>query len=253
MCIRDSSGPASGNGAEVWYPNDSSYRHELHEEGAQLSSKILEKLTALGLTDRGIKVRDSERVDGEGPFYYPDGSIQDYYTVIEASREAGIVGIIVEHAFLSNKSDSDKLKSEAFLKELGLSLIHILCGVRASGEFPLCWHVRESLEAWHEVLHGGNHGGGNRSGHLRGRVPLRHPPCRRERCYSADSAMSSMAKRVLPAARSACDRAPLRHPWCARKRCLLGCPRGCKGVFEPRACREVVRGLGASRFGASRQ
>lgn len=28
------SGPASGNGAEVWYPNDSSYRHELHEEGA---------------------------------------------------------------------------------------------------------------------------------------------------------------------------------------------------------------------------
>ena len=113
------SGPASGNGAEVWYPNDSSYRHELHEEGAQLSSKILEKLTALGLTDRGIKVRDSERVDGEGPFYYPDGSIQDYCTVIEASREAGIVGIIVEHAFLSNKSDSDKLKSEAFLKELG--------------------------------------------------------------------------------------------------------------------------------------
>ena len=113
------SGPATGNGAEVWYPNDSSYRHELHEEGAQLSSKILEKLTALGLTDRGIKVRDSERVDGEGPFYYPDGSIQDYYTVIEASREAGIVGIIVEHAFLSNKSDSDKLKSEAFLKELG--------------------------------------------------------------------------------------------------------------------------------------
>ena len=113
------SGPASGNGAEVWYPNDSSYRHELHGEGAQLSSKILEKLTALGLTDRGIKVRDSERVDGEGPFYYPDGSIQDYYTVIEASREAGIVGIIVEHAFLSNKSDSDKLKSEAFLKELG--------------------------------------------------------------------------------------------------------------------------------------
>ena len=68
------------------------------------------------MTDRGIKVRDSERVDGEGPFYYPDGSIQDYYTVIEASREAGIVGIIVEHAFLSNKSDSDKLKSEAFLK-----------------------------------------------------------------------------------------------------------------------------------------
>lgn len=68
--------------------------------------------------------------------------------------------------------------------------------------------------------------------HLRGRVPLRHPPCRRERCYSADSAMSSMAKRVLPAARSACDRAPLRHPWCARKRCLLGCHVGAKAFLN---------------------
>ncbi|RNL37839.1 N-acetylmuramoyl-L-alanine amidase, partial [Paraeggerthella hongkongensis] len=115
----NASSASSANGAEVWYPNDSSYRKELHEEGAHLSSKILEKLTALGLADRGIKVRDSERVNGEGPFYYPDGSIQDYYTVIEASREAGIVGIIVEHAFLSNESDSSKLKDESFLKKLG--------------------------------------------------------------------------------------------------------------------------------------
>ncbi|WP_371298242.1 N-acetylmuramoyl-L-alanine amidase [Paraeggerthella sp.] len=115
----NSSTASSAQGAEVWYPNDSTYRQELHEEGGRLSSKILEKLTALGLADRGIKVRDSERVDGEGPFYYPDGSIQDYYTVIEASREAGIVGIIVEHAFLSNGDDSAKLKDESFLRKLG--------------------------------------------------------------------------------------------------------------------------------------
>ncbi len=114
------SGPASGNGAEVWYPNDSSYRHELHEEGAQLSSKILEKLTALGLTDRGIKVRDSERWMAKARSNYPDGSIQDYYTVIEASSRSRHRGIIVEHAFLSNKSDSDKLKSEAFPEGAGL-------------------------------------------------------------------------------------------------------------------------------------
>uniref|UniRef100_UPI003AB220C0 N-acetylmuramoyl-L-alanine amidase n=1 Tax=Paraeggerthella sp. TaxID=2897350 RepID=UPI003AB220C0 len=115
----NSSTASSAQGAEVWYPNDSTYRQGLHEEGGRLSSKILEKLTALGLADRGIKVRDSERVDGEGPFYYPDGSIQDYYTVIEASREAGIVGIIVEHAFLSNGDDSAKLKDESFLRKLG--------------------------------------------------------------------------------------------------------------------------------------
>ena len=81
--------------------------------------------------------------------------------------------------------------------------------------------------------------------HLRGRVPLRHPPCRRERCYSADSAMSSMAKRVLPAARSACDRAPLRHPWCARKRCLLGCHVGAKAFLNHE---RVVRSSRLGRF-----
>lgn len=108
-----------GAGAEVWVPNSSSYNYGAHVEGKDLGEKILSKLTALGLKDRDVKVRNSERVDGEGPFYYPDGSIQDYYTVIEASREKGIPGIIVEHAFIDNDAEASKLRSDSFRQKLG--------------------------------------------------------------------------------------------------------------------------------------
>lgn len=110
-----------GKGAEVWVPNGSSYNYGNHVDGQDLGKKILAKLTALGLTDRGVKVRNSERVNGDGPYYYPDGSIQDYYTVIEASREEGIPGIIVEHAFIDNGSDASKLGSDSFRQKLGIA------------------------------------------------------------------------------------------------------------------------------------
>ena len=109
-----------GTGSEVWIPNDSSYlKDQTHEVSKEVASSILDQLEALGLKDRGWKTRDSERVDGEGPYYYPDGSIQDYYTVIEQSREAGIPGIIIEHAFIDNANDAGKLASDSFLTRLG--------------------------------------------------------------------------------------------------------------------------------------
>lgn len=115
----NSSTSSGAKGSEVWVPNDSSYNYGVHVDGQELGERILKKLTSLGLEERSVKVRDSESVDGEGPFYYPDGSIQDYYTVIEASREANIPGIIVEHAFVSNQDDASKLRDDSFLKQLG--------------------------------------------------------------------------------------------------------------------------------------
>ncbi|MEG2158200.1 MAG: GBS Bsp-like repeat-containing protein, partial [Bacteroidaceae bacterium] len=116
-------------GAEVWVPNGSSYNYQTHEVGAALGQKILDKLTALGLANRTVKTKDS--TNGS---IYPDGSVADYYTVIEASREAGIPGIIVEHAFLDNYedyinylSDEDKLQrlgradAEGIAEQYGLS------------------------------------------------------------------------------------------------------------------------------------
>lgn len=101
------------SGSMVFYPNDS-YRPALSEEGSGLSASILEKLTALGLPDLGIRTRDSESGNK-----YDDGSIADYYGVIRNAKLQGITGIIVEHAFVSCEADrKNYLGSDAKLKKL---------------------------------------------------------------------------------------------------------------------------------------
>ena len=110
----NSAAATSAHGAEVWYPNDSSYNKDAHMTGKELSQKILNELTALGLSDRGIKTKDTQTNSK-----YPDGSVRDYYTVIANARERGIPGIIVEHAFISNPEENKKLADDAFLRQLG--------------------------------------------------------------------------------------------------------------------------------------
>ena len=109
----NSSPASSANGAEVYYPN-SSYNSEIGKEGSGLASEIIKKLAAVGLTNRGIKIRNSE--DNS---LYPDGSLADYYGVIKNSKLNGFPGIIIEHAFLTNSSDAGLLSTEAGLKKLG--------------------------------------------------------------------------------------------------------------------------------------
>ena len=106
----------SANGAEVFYPSSSSYNKETHETGKELSQNILEELEALGLKNRGIKVRYSSNNSR-----YPDGSLRDYYGVIANAREMGIPGVIVEHAFITNPGDNAKLKDDNFLVKLGMA------------------------------------------------------------------------------------------------------------------------------------
>ena len=113
----NSSDASSAHGAEVWYPNTSSYYYGLHDAGASLSESILNKITALGLTYRGIQTRDYGD-DGSEP-RYPDGSMSDYYAIIRRARQNGYLGIIVEHAFISNPSDAAFLAQESNLKKLG--------------------------------------------------------------------------------------------------------------------------------------
>ncbi len=112
---------SAAQGAEVWYPNDSSYRYDLHEQGLELSKAILKKLTALGLYDRGAKVKDATAVGDDPAETYPDGSISDYYTVINEARRNNIVGIIVEHCFITNNAEALKLRDPAFVKSLGVA------------------------------------------------------------------------------------------------------------------------------------
>ncbi len=112
----NSSDASSAAGSEVWYPNNSSYRNDLHVSGSELSQDILDRLTALGLSDRGVKTRDY----GEGGSY-ADGSMADYYAIIRHARENGYLGIIVEHAFISNPSDAAFLSQDSNLCKLGIA------------------------------------------------------------------------------------------------------------------------------------
>lgn len=113
----NSSTSTAVKGAEVWVPNNSSYLNGLHTEGKALGEKILAQLRGLGIVHRGVKTQNLN--DGSK---YPDGSTRDYYAVIRGSREAGIPGIIVEHAFISNTSDANTyLKNDANRKKLGIA------------------------------------------------------------------------------------------------------------------------------------
>lgn len=115
VSIHLNSGEASASGAEVYYPN-SNYNSTIGSKGANLATLIERQLVALGLYNRGIKVRNS----GDNT-RYSDGSLADYYGVIRLSKISGFPAVIVEHAFVTNTSDANYLKSEDNLKKLGVA------------------------------------------------------------------------------------------------------------------------------------
>lgn len=111
--------PSSAFGVEIYYPNQN-YNPSLSQEGGALASQILSQLTALGLHDRGTKVRSCK--DRVPEYQYADGSQADYYAVIRNCKKAGILAIIVEHAFITNQSDVNNfLSTDEKLKSLGVA------------------------------------------------------------------------------------------------------------------------------------
>ena len=108
-----------GTGAEVWIPTESTWYQTFHEEGASVGNKVLDRITALGLSNRGLKEGHYE-VDGN-KLYYPDGSEADSLAVIRYCREYGIPAVLVEHGFIDNPADAAKLSDGAFLRQLGVA------------------------------------------------------------------------------------------------------------------------------------
>ncbi|MBS5450485.1 MAG: N-acetylmuramoyl-L-alanine amidase [Coriobacteriia bacterium] len=115
----DPSGSASG--AEIWFPNGSSWKYaQTHVPGEQLAQNVLDKLVALGLNDRGIRVRTMLISEIEGPSdINPDGSAADYYGILRYARRLGFTGVIVEHAYISSWSDAQLMGSDAMLRQMG--------------------------------------------------------------------------------------------------------------------------------------
>ena len=114
----NSAANSAAKGAEVYYPNTSGNKN-LSSNGQNLAKAIQKQLTALGLYNRGIKIRNY--TDGTTS-YDPTSSDKDYYGVIRYAKEANITGLIVEHCFISNKEEFDKyLGSNAKLQQLGIA------------------------------------------------------------------------------------------------------------------------------------
>lgn len=114
----NSAANSAAKGAEVYYPNTSGNKN-LSSNGQNLAKAIQKQLTALGLYDRGIKIRNY--TDGTTS-YDPTSSDKDYYGVIRYAKEANITGLIVEHCFIGNKEEFDKyLGSNAKLQQLGIA------------------------------------------------------------------------------------------------------------------------------------
>lgn len=114
----NSAANSAAKGAEVYYPNTSGNKN-LSSNGQNLAKAIQKQLTALGLYDRGIKIRNY--TDGTTS-YDPTSSDKDYYGVIRYAKQANITGLIVEHCFINNKDEFDKyLGSNAKLQQLGIA------------------------------------------------------------------------------------------------------------------------------------
>ena len=114
----NSAANSAAKGAEVYYPNTSGNK-DLSSNGQNLAKAIQSQLAALGLYDRGIKIRNY--TDGTTSSN-PNSSDQDYYGVIRYAKQANITGLIVEHCFISNKEEFDKyLGSNAKLQQLGVA------------------------------------------------------------------------------------------------------------------------------------
>ena len=115
----------SPNGAGIYYPNRN-YNASFSDIGNGLATKIISKLTALGLntwrSDVGGIIREDECENPDEEYMYPDGSHGDYHSVIRNCKKEGIPAILVEHAFISNASDaSNYLSSDEKLKKLGVA------------------------------------------------------------------------------------------------------------------------------------
>ena len=109
------------SGHEVYYPNDH-YVPQFNAQGYNLAQLISNNLTQLGIIDRGVFIRDSDSDDlDDENNWYPDGSRADYYAVIRGSKKNGFVGIIVEHAYISNQHDALLLSNNEVLNKMGIA------------------------------------------------------------------------------------------------------------------------------------
>ena len=105
-------------GVEVLVPNNN-YLPAVGKEGQGLGTAICKKISSFGLSNRGNLLRNSDP-DFSG-YRYPDGSVSDFYGIVRNAKLNGLVGIIIEHGFMSNAYDMSILTRPGMLEQLGIA------------------------------------------------------------------------------------------------------------------------------------
>ena len=112
----DSYDPACdySSGCSAIVAKKGSYRPAMNKEEKSMARSILQELSRIGLTNRGLIRRLS--ADGET---YPNGAPADYYAIIRNGTLHKIPSILVEHAFIDSEHDYYQfLETDKKLREL---------------------------------------------------------------------------------------------------------------------------------------
>lgn len=110
LSIHSNAGSPVATGTEVYYSVDLPNTKTLAEK---MSSAVA---NALGIPNRGAKVRESQNYKGE-----------DYYTVIDAAQDAGVPRVfLIEVAFHSNPKEEALLKQPAVREKIARALADVI-------------------------------------------------------------------------------------------------------------------------------
>lgn len=112
----ESTGTSSG--IHFIYPQ-SNWRSQFNTLGLQ----FLECLKNSGIQDilpvTKSYTRDTTDDEVNSTDFYPDESRADYYGVIRTSKYFNMLGVIIEHGFITTKEDNDYLVDDAYLQAFG--------------------------------------------------------------------------------------------------------------------------------------
>lgn len=90
------------SGANILVPYKSGYRDEIRRQTWNFGYKALASLRAIGVKDRGFLLRKAYVSK------YPNKRRADYYSIVHNGVEQNIPSVIIEHGFITNRSDCKK-------------------------------------------------------------------------------------------------------------------------------------------------
>lgn len=111
ISLHYNAGPASATGSEVLVPHKVSYNYDLYFSGQIFASKVNYYLrNKVGIVTRGDGATERGYNDQYGTDYYENGDESDYYGIVRYARQKGILGVIIEHQFISNPAHAAEFK-----------------------------------------------------------------------------------------------------------------------------------------------